>query len=122
LKWDFFFLIYSFDSFLVYPGFSVILVDCCGVVARVYFINVYSLYVKIWTWGYISEDGNIAAKLFPIATLVKITKNFFLPLRKISKAQGHHSECILAQDTTVFGGQKAYENFMLLHSTTERYH
>jgi hypothetical protein len=28
----------------------------------------------------------------------------------------------LAQDTTVFGGQKAYENFMLLHSTTERYH
>jgi hypothetical protein len=34
LKWDFFLLIYSFCSFLLHPSFSVILVDCCGVVAR----------------------------------------------------------------------------------------
>jgi hypothetical protein len=72
--------------------------------------------------GYIPEDGNIAAKLFPIATLVVVMKNVFLPFCKISKAQGHHTECILVQDTTVFGGQKAYENFMLLRSPTKRYH
>jgi hypothetical protein len=33
LKWDFL-LIYSFCSVLVYPGVSVILVDCCGDAAR----------------------------------------------------------------------------------------